>query len=80
MITRGKKKTLCKVPAHIKIKGNEEEDNAANQAIDMPGMTLTRLPYTDYYLTIRKARNSEWQRELENRTSKLDYIKPQIEE
>ena len=26
-------------------------------------MTTTRLPYTDYYLTIRKARNSEWQRE-----------------
>ena len=43
-------------------------------------MTITRLPYTDYYLTIRRARNSEWQREWENSTSKLHYIKPRIEE
>ena len=40
------------------IKGNEEVDKAAKQAIDIPGMTTTRLPYTDFYLTIRKARNS----------------------
>ena len=35
---------LCKVPAHTKIKENEE----ARQAIDMPGKTTTRLPYKDY--------------------------------
>ena len=40
---------------------------------------MTRLPYTDYYLAIRRARNSEWQRKWEN-TSKLQYIKPRIEE
>ena len=38
---------LCKVPAHIGIKGNEEADKAAKQAIDMPGMTTTRLSHTD---------------------------------
>ena len=27
----------------------------------MPGLTTTRLPYTDFYTTIRKAKNSEWQ-------------------
>ena len=26
----------------------------------------TRLSYTDYYLTIRRAKNSEWQREWES--------------
>ena len=36
-----KKVTLCKVPAHMGIKGNE--------AIDTPGVISTRLPYTDYY-------------------------------
>ena len=50
----------------------------------MPGMTssynynkttLYRLP--DYYWTLRMARNYEWQREWENSTSKLHYIKPQ---
>ena len=67
-------------PAHIEIKGNEEADKAEKQAIDMPGMTTSRLPYTDYYLIIIRARNSEWQREWENSTSKLQYIKPYIEE
>ena len=60
---QGKLITLGKVLAHIVIKGNEEADKAAKQAIDMPGMTTTRLLHTDYYLTIRRARNSEWQRE-----------------
>ena len=45
----------------------------------MPGMTTTRLSHTDYYLTIRRTRNSEWQSEWENNTSKLPYIKPRIE-
>ena len=53
------KTTLCKTPANIVIKGNEEADTAAKQAIDMSGMTTTRLPNTDYYLTTRKTRNSE---------------------
>ena len=35
---QGKQITLCKVPAHIVIKGNEEADQAAKQAIDMPVM------------------------------------------
>ena len=75
---QGKRLTLCKVPAHIEVKGNEEADRAAKQAIDIPGMTTTRLSYTDHYLTIRRARNSEWQRKWENSTSKLHYIKPHI--
>ena len=72
---QGKQLTLCKVPAHIGVKGN-----ATKQAIDIPGMTTTRLPNTNYYLTIRRARNSKWQREWENSTSKLHYIKPCIGE
>ena len=31
----------------------------AKQAIHLSGVT-TRLPLTDYYLTIGRARNSEW--------------------
>ena len=57
---QGKQLTLCKVPAHIGIKGNEEADKAAKQAIYIPGMTTTRLPCTDYNLNIRRARNFKW--------------------
>ena len=32
---------------HIGFKGNEEADKAAKQAIDMAGMTTTRLSNTD---------------------------------
>ena len=42
---QGKKIIMCKEPA-------------ANEALDMPGVPTTRLPYTDYYLAIRRARNS----------------------
>ena len=28
------------------LKGNKEADRAAKEAMDMPGMTTTRLPYT----------------------------------
>ena len=58
---QGKKIILCKVSAHIEIKGNEGGDIVAKQAIDMLGM-VTRLPYTDGYFAFRRARNSKWQR------------------
>ena len=70
---QGKQTTLCKVPAHIVIKINEGADKAAKQAINMSEMNTTRLPHTDYYLTKKRARNSEWQREWENNTNKLQY-------
>ena len=32
------------------IKGNKEADKATKEAINMPRVTTTRIPYTDYYL------------------------------
>ena len=46
-----KKFILCKVSTHIGIKWSEESDKTAKQAIDMPGMTTTRLIFTDYLLS-----------------------------
>ena len=37
--------TLCKVPGHMRIKGNEVADKAAKQTIDMLGLAVTRLPH-----------------------------------
>ena len=41
-----------------------------NKEKDLLGITITKLPYTDYYLFIRKSRNSKWQRKWENSISK----------
>ena len=38
---------------------NEEADKAAKQAIDMSGMTTTRIPYTNYYFGIWRVKNSK---------------------
>ena len=54
---------MCKIPADIEIKRIEKANKAAKQAIEMPRITTKRLPHTDYYLTIGRAINSEWQRE-----------------
>ena len=40
--------TFCKVHAHVRVERNKVADKAAKQAIDMPGMTTTKLPFTDY--------------------------------
>ena len=53
------KKSQCAKYLHTRIKGKEEANKATKQAIDMPGIASTRLPHADYYLTIKRARNSE---------------------
>ena len=40
-----------------------EGDEAAKQAIDMPGITTKRLPHTDS-LAIKRARNSKWSEKI----------------
>ena len=47
----------------------------------MPGMTITLLPHTEYYMTIGRIRNSKWQRENStckytklNRSSKNEIV------
>ena len=47
--------TLCKGPAYMGIKGNEETDRAAKEAID-----CQECPQQDYPIhTIRRVRNFE---------------------
>ena len=58
-----KRNTLhFKVPADMKIKGNEDAGIAANETTDIAGTYPTKLVYTNYYLTITRARNLKWKR------------------
>ena len=53
---------ICKFPAHVGIKDNKDADKTAKKTIHMTGMATIRLPYTDYYLTIKMPRNFEKQK------------------
>ena len=37
-------------------------DKEAKVAVEIPGITTSRIPYTIYFLAIKRARISEWQR------------------
>ena len=50
---------IKKLRANVKRALNITE-KAAKQAIDIPRITTTRLPYTDYYLTMRKQGIQNW--------------------
>ena len=63
------------MPAHIGIEMNEAADITAKEVTDMPGMVNP-----DYFLTIWRAIKSKWQMEWETSISKINYIKPCIEE
>ena len=70
---------MCKVLAHIAIKGNEEADKAAKQIIVKPGMTTSRyLIHTTTWLE-GGIESSNDKGSVENSTSKLHYIKSCIE-
>ena len=52
--TQWKHATLCNIPAHMRIKGNEAAYETAKEAVEIPGMTTTRLPYKAYFPAIRR--------------------------
>ena len=52
---------------------------AIKQVINLPRMTRKRLLYSEQYLTIRRTKQSKWQREQENSTNKLHCIKIRID-
>ena len=63
-IQNKKKIILCKIPAHTE---NEKAGKQQKKSIECK----TRLSYIDYYLTIRRARNSKLEKEWENSAIKL---------
>ena len=72
--------TVCWVPGHVGVSGNERVDGEARRAAasDTPPWN-TSLPYRDYYPIIKKVMRDEWQRQWSAvQENKLRSIKNNI--
>lgn len=56
--------TLCWVPAHISVRGNEDADEVARSAACRPPSQCA-LPFSDLHLTRRSSPQKEWKRTYE---------------
>ena len=72
--------TLCWIPSHIGIQGNDKADSEAKKAINKK-QSNTKIPYTDLRPTINKLITDKWQQQWNSYTNnKLQNIKPTIGE
>ena len=80
--SRGKDIVFCWIPSHIGIKGNEEADEAAKEALSLnePSKTIVA---SDLGNKINNLLHEEWQREWEsepNVNNKLKRVLPKLNE
>ena len=70
---------LCWIPAHIGIKGNEDADKAAKEAINMSRSNIN-IPVSDFITTLKRTIFNKWQTlwNEEHDDNKLKQIKPTI--
>ena len=75
----GKHVTLCWIPSHVGIMGNELADAAAKRAAQAPVTRRFTLPARDFYPAITSFLYGKWQREWDRmRNNKLRIIKPRL--
>ena len=73
------KVTLCWVPSHVGVTGNELADRAAQEAASRSTPGEQPLPYSDFYPYIKKKIADKWQNEWRNTTNnKLREVKPTV--
>ena len=74
-----KRITMCKVPSHVNVQGNELADKAAKMACEINPVTSNRVPLIDLNGYIKAHFREEWQLQWNNAEDKLQKIKPNIE-
>ena len=81
IMNNGKLIKFCWIPSHIGIKGNENVDRAARDAIHFPDSGNFKVPYTDKFPQVKKYVHECWQQFWhEQNNQKLYEIKPIIGE
>ena len=76
IISNGKFITFCWIPSHRDIRGNEDADRAAKDALSKAQPAHFELPCTDDFIKIQPFVASLWQK----RWDKLHAIMPQIDD
>ena len=75
----GKQITLCWIPSHVGIAGNEAADTAAKRAAGKPCTRRFPLPARDFFPAMTSFLNSRWQETWDHcRGNKLYAIKPNL--
>ena len=75
----GKRVTLCWIPSHVGIAGNEAADAAAKRAAQRPCSRRFPLPAKDLYPTVAALMRNSWQEAWEQcQANKLFVLKPRL--
>ena len=79
LLTNGKNITICWIPAHVGLRGNEAADQAAKTAIREQRASIT-MPAKDLHPSLRTKVTQKWQRiwEIEPIANKLRSIRDNV--
>ena len=81
ILSNGKFITFCWLPSHRDIRGNEDADHAAKDALSKAQPENFELPCTDVFMKIQPFISSLWQERWDKEVgNKLHAIMPQIDE
>ena len=71
--------TFLWIPSHVGIDGNDMADEYAKQGLNLPKISETKIPYTDYKHGISKLIHSHWEADWKTQTgNKLHHIQPKL--